>query len=99
MLPVTVHVPDAGLKSSALESTVPAGSDPPATSTWPLSSKVAVWLVRAGFRLPLSVPGPAVPGAGSGAARVSSAKGIGASGRVRGLQLLRLEGIMFAVFL
>src|ERR1035437_4600422 len=62
MLPVTVHVPVAGLYSSALASGVAeAPSRPPATSTWPFGSSVAVWSVRAVFKLPVFAQVPEVP--------------------------------------
>ncbi len=63
MLPVGVQVPVAGLYSSALakighepSTQVPL---PPATSTWPLGSSVAVWPKRAVVMLPVAVHVPA----------------------------------------
>jgi hypothetical protein len=66
MLPVTVHVPVAGLYSSALLRK-PVVPSPPATSTWPFGSSVAVWSVRAVFKLPVFAQVPEVPAkAGTG---------------------------------
>src|SRR6516164_5457499 len=63
MLPVGVHTPVAGLYSSALDrvghepfTQVPP---PPATSTWPFCSSVAVWFCRAVVMLPVALQVPA----------------------------------------
>src|SRR5260370_42270322 len=63
MLRVGVHVPVAGLYSSALEkighepfTQVPS---PPDTSTSPWGSSVAGWNMRAAVMLPVAAPGPA----------------------------------------
>src|SRR5580700_2143653 len=51
--PVCVHVPVAGLYSSALATSLQKSSSqllkPPAASTWPSGSRVAVWNWRANF--------------------------------------------------
>src|SRR5438477_7443325 len=59
MLPVTVHWPVDGLYSSALVRK-PAVFSPPATSTCPLGSSVAVWPALAVLRLPVTVQFPEV---------------------------------------
>src|SRR5947208_1697550 len=46
MLPVALHIPVAGSYSSALAKMPTSNSKPPATSTCPLGSNVAVWLKR-----------------------------------------------------
>src|SRR5438128_1026644 len=63
MLPVAVQVPVAGLYSSALLNAVPYAA-PPADSTFPLASSVAVWPNRATFMLPVlsNPPEPAEAG-------------------------------------
>ena len=61
MLPVVVQAPVAGLNSSALVRTTLTPAlvvYPPATSTWPLGSKVAVWPARILFIVPVSFQGP-----------------------------------------
>ena len=58
-LPVALHVPLAGSYSSALLRPLPLPSGvPPATSTLPLGSNVAVWKKRAVLRLPVAVHVP-----------------------------------------
>src|SRR5438067_5697980 len=59
MLPVGVKVPVVGLYNSALARS-PVESAPPATSTVPLLSSVAVWPSRALFMLPVGVKVPVV---------------------------------------
>src|ERR1035437_7644165 len=54
MLPVSVHWPVDGLYSSAL-ARKPSVFSPPAMSTCPLGSSVAVWPALAVFRLPVTV--------------------------------------------
>src|SRR6516164_2855605 len=61
MLPVGFHVPVAGLYSSALENAVQPKlmqPSPPATSTWPLFSSVAVKSSRAVVMLPVGLNVP-----------------------------------------
>src|SRR5262245_3401529 len=55
---VKVHVPDAAWYSSA-EVSVPTRLDPPAASTLPEGSRIAVWSVRGSFIFPVTVPLPA----------------------------------------
>ena len=62
MLPVAVHVPVAGSYSSALAKGCSQSSMPPATSTCPFGSNVAVCESRAVAMLPVAVH---VPVAGS----------------------------------
>src|ERR1044071_4476909 len=59
MLPVAVHVPVAGSCSSALLKKPPP-FHPPATSTLPEDSSVALWFSRPVTRLPVRVQLPAV---------------------------------------
>jgi len=54
MLPVGVNFPMAGVYSSAAA----VAPVPPATSTWPLVSKVALWPARAALMLPVGVNFP-----------------------------------------
>src|SRR5450756_49154 len=54
MLPVSVHWPVDPLYSSAL-ARKPSAFSPPAMSTCPLGSSVAVWPALAVFRLPVTV--------------------------------------------
>jgi hypothetical protein len=49
MLPVTDQVPVAGLYSSALDRALLPPPEPPATSTWPSGSSVAVASIRGVF--------------------------------------------------
>src|SRR6516225_124023 len=61
MLPVTDQVPVAGLYSSALDRTiVPVTEVPPATSTWPSGSNVAVAPARGMFIWPVTAQVPVV---------------------------------------
>src|SRR6516165_10077488 len=57
MLPVTDQVPVAGLNSSALAS-AKLLPEPPATSTWPSGSSVAVALIRGVFSWPVTAQVP-----------------------------------------
>src|SRR5690348_11893638 len=75
MLPVGVHAPVAGLYSSALAkmghepfTQVPS---PPATSTWPSCSSVAVWPARTVVMLPVAAQVP-VAGLNSSALLVAA---------------------------
>src|SRR5215471_2712167 len=71
MLPVTDQVPVAGLYSSALDrAKVPDWELPPATSTWPFCSSVAVELRRGVFIWPVTAQ---VPVAGLYSSGVGSA--------------------------
>src|ERR1035438_970779 len=60
MLPVKVHLPVVGLYNSALVSPA-AELSPPATSTWPLGSRVAPWPARAMFMVPVFAHVPEFP--------------------------------------
>ncbi len=53
-LPVAVHLPVAGLYSSAPGPVL----EPPARSTWPFWSSVAVWVTRGVVMLPVFVHVP-----------------------------------------
>ena len=55
---MAAQVPLAGSYSSALAKALPSLSDPPATSTIPLDSKVAVCRERAVLRPPVPVQAP-----------------------------------------
>ena len=55
MLPVTVHIPVAGSYSSAVAVAKALKTPPPATSTSPFASNVAVWCTRAVAMLPVAV--------------------------------------------
>ena len=72
-LPVGVKVPVTGSYNSALVRTLLAlmavGPMPPATSTIPLFSNVAVWVSRAWFRLPVGVKVPVTGSYNSALAR------------------------------
>jgi len=67
MLPVGVHLPVAGLNSSALLS-APLLLEPPLTSTCPFPSTIAVWASRGAVMLPVFVHVPGVCDAVAGAA-------------------------------
>ena len=58
--PVGANVPDAGSYSSADDRNTFPYDCPPATSTLPLRSSVAVWLTLAWARLPVSANTPVV---------------------------------------
>jgi hypothetical protein len=60
-LPVVVNVAFTGLYSSALAEAELELTTPPANSTVPFGSNVAVWDTRGVFKLPVSVNDP-VPG-------------------------------------
>jgi hypothetical protein len=57
-LPVGIQVPLAGSYSSALADTLILLSNPPATNTIPLGSRVAVCWERAVLRLPVDIQVP-----------------------------------------
>lgn len=58
MFPVAVHDPLLGLYSSAEASRLRPPLEPPATSTLPSSSSVAVWYWRASIMFPVAVYDP-----------------------------------------
>src|SRR5690349_2635490 len=84
-LPVAVHLPAAGLYSSAL---LP---EPPTTSTWPLASSVAVCSSRGVVMLPVLVHVPedcaATGAAGLTASPTASSPATGSARRLRPVHL------------
>src|SRR5450759_3810917 len=70
MLPLTAHLPVAGLYSSALVRE-PVALPPPATSISPFASSVAVWPARAVVMLPAGVQVLELPRAGTAVLTIS----------------------------
>src|SRR5271167_2361554 len=72
MLPVDEKIPVFGSYSSALAQVGLGGLNPPATSTLPFGSSVAVWTVRALLALPVGAKLPGCAAAGRGRLSVRS---------------------------
>ena len=58
MFPIAVNSPVVGSKSSAVEVAFPLSPTPPARSTLPFVSSVAVWQLRAHTMFPVAVKTP-----------------------------------------